>query len=742
MNFPNYRMAGLLAFALLGAGAVFAASGSAAIAPAKFVTAKAARPWDNRKLSPDQRTALLLAAMTREEKLTLVFGYFGTDFPSKNYIAPAGALQGSAGFVPGIPRLGLAPQWQTDAGVGVASQGGSKDKRARTALPSGVATTATWDPALGFAGGAMIGSEARSSGFNVMLAGGVDLQREPRNGRNFEYGGEDPLLAGTMVGSQIAGIQSNHVISTLKHYAVNDQETDRDHGNSVLDQAAMRMSDLLAFEIALERGKPGSVMCSYNKVNGDHSCENAFLLTQVLRKDWGFKGYVMSDWGGAHSTAKAANAGLDQDSGFPFDDQPYFGKPLADAVAKGEVSPARLDQMAGRILRSMFALGVYDHPVAASSIDLAAHREVTRRDAEAGAVLLRNAGGVLPLSGATRRIAVIGGHADKGVLSGGGSSQVYTGGDQDGGNAVPGLTPSSWPGPIVYYPSSPLAELRKAMPKTQIDYADGTDRSQAVALAKQADLVIVFANQWAGESFDVSLTLPDDQDGLIGAVSGANPRTVVILQTGGPVLLPWAEQTAAILEAWYPGSAGGEAIANLLTGKANPSGHLPMTFPMGLNQLPHPEAPHAGDTVYSEGAAVGYKWFDAKGLTPRYPFGFGLSYTSFAASGLTVKPAGAGLVASVTVKNTGTRAGADVVQIYVEGAGWEAPRRLGGFKRVMLAPGQSTRLQIPVDPRLLAVWRDGWRISAGNYRVYAAQSSRELSQAVEVKLAARTLPGR
>jgi beta-glucosidase len=504
----------------------------------------------------------------------------------------------------------------------------------------------------------------------------------------------------------------------------------------------MRMSDLLAFEIALERGNPGSVMCSYNKVNGDHSCENAFLLSQVLRKDWGFKGYVMSDWGGAHSTAKAANAGLDQDSGFPFDDQPYFGKPLADAVASGAVSPARLDQMAGRILRSLFAVGVYDNPVAPGPIDIAAHREVSRRDAEAGAVLLRNVGAVLPLSGATKHIVVIGGHADKGVLSGGGSSQVYPGDGQDGGNAVPGLTPTSWPGPVVYFPSSPLAELRKAMPGTQIDFADGKDRAKAVALAKQADVVIVFATQWAGESFDVPLTLSDDQDGLIDAVSQVNPRTVVVLQTGGAALLPWADRTAAILEAWYPGSAGGTAIANLLTGKTNPSGHLPMTFPMALDQLPHPEEPHAGDAVYTEGATVGYKWFDAKSLTPRYPFGHGLSYTTFSTSGLTVRPNGAGLVASVTIKNTGMRSGADVVQIYVEGSGWEAPRRLGGFKRVMLAPGQSSRVEIPVDPRLLAVWRDGWRINPGSYRIYAAQSSRELGQPVSVKLAARTLPGR
>ncbi len=376
--------------------------------------------------SPDSRAASLVRRMTREEKLVLVFGYFGTDFPSKKYTAPKEVLQGSAGYVPGIPRLGIPPQWQTDAGVGVATQGGAAVKRERTALPSGLATAASWNTALAFAGGAMIGKEARNSGFNVMLAGGVNLMREPRNGRNFEYGGEDPLLAGTMVGAQIAGIQSNHIISTVKHYAVNDQETDRFAGNSILGEAAMRSSDLLAFQFAIERSNPGSVMCSYNKIGGTHACEHDFLLNQVLRKDWKWPGYVMSDWGATHSTAKAANAGLDQESGFPFDDAPYFGEPLAKAIASGAVSEAQLDTMVTRILRSMIAHGLFEHPVAEAPIDYAAHAVVTRRDAEEGTVLLKNAGAVLPLSRATKRIAIIGGHADKGVLAGGGSSLVYS----------------------------------------------------------------------------------------------------------------------------------------------------------------------------------------------------------------------------------------------------------------------------------------------------------------------------
>ena len=254
----------------------------------------ASRPWMNASLAPAARVSLLLPQMTQDEKQTLVVGYFATSFRAQKFSAPAGSREGSAGFVPGIARLGIPPQWQTDAGIGVATQGAAERKRERTALPSGLATAATWNRTLAFRGGAMIGSEARSSGFNVMLAGGVNLVREPRNGRNFEYGGEDPLLAGEIVGAQIAGIQSNAIISTLKHFAINDQETDRNQGNAIIDQKAARLSDLLAFEIALEKGDPGSVMCAYNRVNGPFACENPWLLAEVLRKDWGFKGYVMS----------------------------------------------------------------------------------------------------------------------------------------------------------------------------------------------------------------------------------------------------------------------------------------------------------------------------------------------------------------------------------------------------------------------------------------------------------------
>ncbi|WP_242186620.1 glycoside hydrolase family 3 C-terminal domain-containing protein [Sphingomonas sp. CARO-RG-8B-R24-01] len=697
--------------------------------------------WNTASLSPDARATALVAAMTRDEKQTLVFGYFGTDFPVSRYIAPTAALEGSAGYVPAIPRLGIPAQFQTDAGVGVATQGGAKNKRGRTALPSGLAIAASWDLTVARAGGAMIGDEARRSGFSVMLAGGVNLLREPRNGRNFEYGGEDPLLAGTIVGEEVIGIQSNHVVSTIKHYAFNDQETDRNTGNSIIDHSAARVSDLLAFQLAIERATPGSIMCSYNRVDGTHACENSWLLTDVLRGDWGFKGYVMSDWGATHSTIEAANAGLDQDSGFPFDKAPYFGRALQAALDQGTVAPARLDLMTHRILRAMFAQGLFEHPLQQQAIDLPGHAAVTRAAAEAGTVLLKNDRNLLPLTGRAKRIAIIGGHADKGVLAGGGSSLVYPA----EGNAVPGIGPTSWPGPVMYYPSSPMEEIKRQVPGAAVRYIDGSDPVAAAALARDSDVVIVFATQWAGESFDVPMGLDGQQDALIAAVGSANRNTVVVLETGGPVAMPWIDRVGAVVEAWYPGTAGGAAIANVLTGKVNPSGRLPVTFPRGVDQLPDPALPHSGDVRYREGAAVGYKWFDAKAIKPLFAFGHGLSYTRFASGGLKAGVANGAIAASFTVRNTGPRAGASVAQIYVApvAGGWEAPKRLGGFAKVDLAAGASRTVSVNVDPRLLATWDEAghqWRIAGGAYRVTLADSAMDVKQTVTVTVPASVLP--
>jgi beta-glucosidase len=729
---------------------LFACAAAILLCAAATAPAAPARPWLNRALSPDQRAALAVAQMTEDEKLSLVFGWFATGADWKNnYKPPEGVRYGSAGYVPGIKRLGIPPQWQTDAGIGVATQGAAAEKRERTALPSGIATAATWNPDLAFQGGKMIGSEARASGFNVMLAGGVNLLRDPRNGRNFEYGGEDPLLAGTIVGSEIAGIQSNHIISTTKHYALNDLETGRKGHDAQIDPSAARMSDLLAFQFAIERGDPGSVMCSYNRVNGTYACENKWLLTDILRGAFGFPGFVMSDWGATHSTIPSALAGLEQESGWPFDDAPFFGAPLKTAIASGQVSPARLDEMATRIVRSMFAHGVVDDPVPASaSIDYAAHEAVSEADAEQGIVLLKNDGNLLPLAANVRSIAIIGGHADQGVLSGSGSSLVYP----RGGNAVPGLKPTGWPGPVMYYKSSPVDELRRILPQAKISFLDSTDPAAAANAARAADVAIVFATQWSGEGFDVAMKLDGNQDAVIDAVAQANPRTAVVLETNAGVAMPWAARVPAILEAWYPGRAGGKAIANVLTGKVNPSGHLPATFAASEDQLPRPIRP-GGNTEeeqfplpYSEGATIGYKWFDAKNLQPLFPFGHGLSYTRFELGAPTAQANADGTVTvRFSVRNAGQRRGMDVAQVYASPAngGWEAPKRLVGFQKVDLAPGAARSVGVTIDPRLLATFDNAsqqWRIAPGAYQILVGESARDIRGTATVTLPGLTFP--
>ncbi|WP_440965111.1 glycoside hydrolase family 3 C-terminal domain-containing protein [Massilia sp. GER05] len=732
-----------LVAALAAAFPLFATAADAPAAPAQ-------KPWLDRSLSADKRAELAVKAMTREEKLRWVFGYFGTSFAPKGTTPPKGAIPFSAGFVPGNPRLGLPDLLETDAGLGVATQA-TPTPRERTALPSGLATASTWDTQMAYAGGAMIGSEARLSGFNVMLAGGVNLMRDPRNGRNFEYAGEDPLLAGTMVGHAVKGIESNHVISTVKHYALNDQETGRNEHDVRIDKAAARMSDLLAMQLALEQSDAGSVMCSYNRVFGTYACENDYLLNEVLKKDWGFKGYVMSDWGATHSTVQAANNGLDRQSGQEFDKSPYFGGALDEAVKNGYVSEARLDDMATRIVRAMFAKGVVDNPVAqGGKIDFAKNGAVSRATAEEGIVLLKNDNRVLPLSKDVKTIAIIGGHADVGVLSGGGSSQVYP----VGGNAVPGLEPKVWPGPVVYYPSSPLRHIQALAPNAKVVYDDGTDPARAARVAAQADVALVFATQWIGEANDAtSLALPDNQDTLIDNVAGANPRTVVVLETGGPVAMPWVSKIPAVLEAWYPGTSGGEAIARVLFGAVNPSGHLPATFPVSEQQLPRPKLdgdpkqPEQRFTVdyTKEGAAVGYKWFDQKGLTPLFPFGHGLSYTTFSYSGLASQVKDGRLHVRFKVTNTGNVAGKDVPQVYVSplAAKWEAPKRLAGWDKVALQPGESKEVDVVVEPRILGLFDEKsktWRIAKGKYKlVLAEDAAGKNATSVTVDLPASTL---
>lgn len=720
----------------LAVGCILAGPGNAA--ESKPV-APAAAPWMNTSLSPDARADLLLKQMTFAEKHALVHGIMPIQIPFlPPKKIPADAI-GSSGYVPGIPRLGIAALQESDAGLGVANIMNVRPNDVATALPSGLVTAATFDPDIAYANGAVIGNEAHAKGLNVLLAGSANLARDPRNGRNFEYLGEDPLLAGLLDGAYIRGIQDQHVISTVKHYAVNDQETNRNFVDAKIDEAAMRASDLLVFQIAIETGKPGAVMCSYNKINGDYGCGNDFLLNHVLKGDWHYPGWVMSDWGAVHALDYAMK-GLDQQSAAEFDMQPFFDAPLEKAIKAGTIPQSRLDDMVRRILRSMFAVGVIDHPATKASFDLAAHAATARKATEEGIVLLKNKDNILPLAKTVKKIAVIGGYAASGVMSGGGSSQVVPPGSLEislGGEGFAALLNK-----MVIHPSSPLSAIRKLSPGAEVKYDDGRYVSQARKLAQWADVVIVFATKWQTEGADApDLTLPDNQDVLIDAVAQANPKTIVVLETGNPVVMPWLSKAAAVMEAWYPGVRGGDAIANVLVGAVNPSGRLPITFPESIAQNPRPEIPGSDVDIpflgpafdptksvpvsYPEGSDVGYRWFDRENLKPLFSFGYGLSYTNFAYGHLSVH-GGKTLNVTFDVTNAGQAKGKDVPQLYLTDAAGKKVLRLVGFTKVELAPGQTKRLSLQVDPRLLAHYdttKPGWRIDGGRYTVALSRSA-------------------
>ncbi len=573
------------------------------------------KPWMNTALSLDARADLLIQRMTLDQRIQFLHETTGA-----NHWAAGGRVPGSLGgdgYGIGIPSLGIPALQMVGAGVGVTNSGRGPKGRS-TALPSVLAETATWDPKMAAEFGTVIGKETRDEGFNVSLGGGLDLVRDSRCGRNFEYHGEDPVLAGTITASELRAIQAQGVIATAKHYALNDQESGRPWVSSNLGVRAMRETDLLAFEIAIKESGVGAVMCAYNRVNGVYSFQNSYPLNDVLKNDWGFKGWVMSDWGATHSTVQAALAGLDREE----HDSRYFGEPLKQAVNSGLVPVSRINNMVHRILRTLIAVGAFDHPLVIKPIDAQADASVAEHVEEQGIVLLRNAGEQLPLGpSGLHSIAFIGSHADAGVLSGGGSSEV----DPAGGNAVPPPVIPGAPSPeatsfyrtVVWDPSSPLRAIRALAPRAIVKFDPGTDFTTAAKLATACDVAIVFVSQLTREDADLpNLSLPDHQDQLIERVASANPHTIVVLENGDPVLMPWLDRVSAVLEAWYPGQHGGEAIANVLFSVANPSGKLPITFPKGESQLPRPhlQVPPPGggyfDVNYTEGLKVGYKWYE------------------------------------------------------------------------------------------------------------------------------------
>jgi beta-glucosidase len=712
-----------------------------------------ARPWMNLQLSPDERAHLVMKEMTLAEKISLLHG---TGMKDLSPMSPLAAQSnGGAGYVVGIPRLGIPGIQMSDAAYGVRHSG--DNGRYSTALPDDLAGAASWDLDAAYEYGALIGRELRDQGYNMSLGGGVNLAREPRDGRTFEYMGEDPLLAGKMVAQLINGTQAQHVLGDIKHYALNDQESGRNAVNVNIDKRSMRETDLLAFEIALRESNAAAVMCSYNRVNGAYACENKYLLTDVLKKAWNFNGFVLSDWGGTHSAAEASAAGLDHEE----PGELFYGAELEKAVNSGRVPLAELDDHVHRILRSMFATGVIDDPPRKSVVDVARGFEVAQRIAEQSSVLLKNDRAQLPLDASQlQTIAVIGAHSDVGMLSGGGSAQV----DPPGGNAIapPGAGRTTWQAHI-WFPTSPLKAIRARAPGAKVQYDPGTDISSAAGLAKTADVAIVFAHQWESEGMDLeTLSLPEHQDDLIAEVAVANPHTIVVLETGSPVTMPWAGQVAGILEAWYPGTRGAEAVASILFGDVNPSAKLPITFPKSDADLPHPtlvKPPKRSTTepsdpepwkviakglpafqvTYDEGLKVGYKWYDAERKEVLFPFGYGLSYTSYSYSNLKLT-SGKTVRVSFQLTNTGPRAGAEIAQVYaaLPASAGEPPKRLVGWSKVKLDPGESKSVTIEIDPWYLSVFdinRDAWQLQSGEYTFLVGGSSRSLplEQSIHLK---------
>jgi beta-glucosidase len=695
------------------------------------------RPWMNPQLTPEKRAELVVRQMTLDEKIGMLHG---EGMARERNLPPEiealqGLSNGGAGFVLGVLRLGIPMIQMSDAAYGVRSS--ADNGRYSTALPSNLGSAASWDVEAACAYGALIGSELRAQGYNMTLGGGVNLAREPRNGRTFEYLGEDPLLAGTMDGNRILCEGQQHVISDIKHYAVNDQESGRQEVDSIIGERALRESDLLAFQLGVEIGKPKAVMCSYNGVNGEYACENRMLLTDVLKKEWGFQGFVLSDWEGTHSTEKASAAGLDQEQ--PLD--LFYGEKLKAAVESGAVPMAQLDDHVKRVLWAEFASGIVDEPRRTSVVDPQHGFDVARRIEEQSAVLLRNREGVLPLERGLKSVAVIGLHADTGMISGGGSAQVDAPGE---------MAASPWQSRI-WFPTSPLEAIRAKIPEVRLSFASGENIAEAVAQARQAEVAVVFAWQWESEGMDLpNLSLPDGQDQLIAAVAAANPRTIVVLETGTAVTMPWLDRTGAVLEAWYGGETGADAVANLLFGDVDPSGKLPLTFPVSEDELPrpvvaHPPQPEVNGVLsfkvdYSEGAEVGYRWYETQNKPVLFPFGFGLSYTSFAYSGLKVAPDGS--EASFTLTNTGKRKGAEVAQVYAKlpASAGEPWQRLVGWQKVELDAGESRVVKVRLEAKTMSVWDVAAKKfvrPAGTYQVMAGGSSADLPLKATVALARR-----
>ena len=650
-----------------------------------------------------------------------------------------------------IPRLGIPRRWLDDGPLGVREDIGpdtwapaGRTDDFSTAMPSGICLAATWNPELGYQEGETIGQEARARGKDIMLGPGVNILRTPLGGRNFEYLGEDPVLTSRMCVGYIRGEQAQGVSSCVKHFALNNQEFERGTINVEVDERALREIYLPAFKSAVQDGGVWSVMGAYNQLRGQHCCHNDYLLNQILKGEWGFKGLVMSDWDGAHDTRQAALNGLDLEMGTEkkYDDfflaQPYF-----DLLKKGELPLAGLDEKVRRNLRVMFASHVFDSQRQTGSLNTSAHEQIARHVAEEGIVLLKNENHLLPLDQAQiKTIAVIGENAIRLHAHGGDSSGIKA-----------------------FYEITPLQGIvNQVGTSVNLLFSEGYRKEggadlkkRAIAAAKLADVVVYIGGLNHDKGFDcegadrADLKLPYGQDELIQEIVAANPKTIVVLEGTMVEMNDWLDKVPALLQAWYPGMEGGNALARVLFGDVNPSGKLPATFPKKLADSPA----HAlgnypgtnGTVTYAEGVLVGYRWFDTKHIEPQFPFGFGLSYTTFKYSDLKLKT-GDGTnemaTAQFEIENTGERAGAEVAQLYVHENNPRLPRpekELKGFKKVFLQPGEKQIVSIPLTGSAFAYYDPalkGWVAQPDSFEILIGGSSRDLRLRGTFKLPKQT----
>jgi beta-glucosidase len=684
-------------------------------------------PWMDKSLAPAKRADLLIGAMTLDQKIQQLHGQAGA-------IPEVPECGKPMRHIPGIPELKIPTFRVTNGPVGV-GMGDCNPQEKATAPPVSLGLAAGFDAALAYSYGKLIGGEVRTLGVHELEGPGMDLGRVAQGGRNFEYLGEDPYLAGVMAVNITKGVQSNGIIAMAKHFVLNEQEASRNSVSVVIDDRPYHELYLLPYEMSVKDGGIGSIMCSYNRIGGVYACENPYALTTVLRGQWGFQGYVQSDFGATHSTAASLNAGedLEMQSG-----RFYTPEAINKALADGSLKMATIDQALRRRYTEEFKAGIFDRPITRGTIDAAANGALARAFGEQTAVLLKN-GGMLPLSAAgVKTVALIGQarYAANAAVGGGGSARIaplYT------------VTP-------LQGLENVLKELGSSATVNLTVVADDLgDLPNAVAAAKSADVAIMMAGVYTSEGRDrADLSLPTKQDDMISAIAAANPRTVVVLKDLVPVLMPWIENVPAVLETFNPGEEDGNVVGRLLFGIVNPSGKLPMTYPRSAadtaanapETYPGVASPEGYPIVeYREGLEMGYRWFQARKKEPLFPFGFGLSYTQFRISKPNVTPevsdAKKPIQLRFEIENVGKREGAEVAQVYLglPPAAGEPPKRLVGFEKVRLNPGEKREVRITIDPAAsnhpLGIWdakAQNWTVPSGRYQIYLGNSSANVAQ--------------